>query len=161
MTAAHPTCTHPAEHAGDRHGLPTAVREMTRAYQAFEQFSSAHIRRLGLTSSQFSVLLALSGGPMSSCKALCTQTSIAKGTLTGVIDRLVEKSLVRRGDSEADRRSSSVCLTDQGRAAFERIAEQHFAHLRQAFAAFQTEELESIEASFRRFRQLFNQPPTR
>ena len=129
-----------------------------RAHQAFEQFSSAHIRQLGLTASQFSVLLALSSGPISSCKALCSQTSIAKGTLTGVVDRLVEKGLVQRGGSGRDRRSSSVCLTGEGRETFERIAREHFACLRQAFSAFQAQELETIEASFRRFRQLFNQP---
>lgn len=158
MTTANHTCQHAATLAEGRGLLPGAVREMTHAYQAFEQFSSGHIRQLGLTAPQFSVLLVLSSGPTNSCKALCAQTSISKGTLTGVIDRLVEKSLVRRGDSEQDRRSSSVYLTEQGRAIFERVADQHFARLRQAFAAFPTDELESIEASFRRFRQLFNQP---
>lgn len=155
---ANPTCNQAATSAGSRRCLPAAVREMTQAYHAFERFSSGHMRRLGLTSSQFSVLLALSCGPTKSCKALSEQTSITKGTLTGVVDRLVEKSLVRRGDSGQDRRSSSVCLTDEGRATFERVAGQHFAFVQRAFAAFQAEELETIEASFRRFRQLFNQP---
>lgn len=159
MNTANTTCNNAVRLSADRRSLPPAVREMTQAYHAFEQFSSRHIRQLGLTSAQFSVLLALSGGPTSSCKALCAQTSIAKGTLTGVIDRLVEKGLVQRGGGfEQDRRSSSVYLTDEGRATFERVADEHFACLQQAFAAFQSAELERIEASFRRFRQLFNLP---
>lgn len=147
----------PAVAAGSR-CLPAVAREMTRAYHAFDQFSAGHIRRLGLTGPQFSVLLALSSGPTKSCKALCTQTAISKGSLTGVIDRLVEKGLVQRGDSAQDRRSSSVYLTDEGRVTFERVADQHFACLQQAFSAFTVDELQGIEASFRRFRQLFNQP---
>jgi MarR family 2-MHQ and catechol resistance regulon transcriptional repressor len=158
MTASDPICIQAPAPAESRRCLPAAVREMTQACHAFEQFSSGHIRRLGLTASQFSVLLALSSGPTKSCKALCAQTSISKGTLTGVIDRLVEKCLVRREDSGQDRRSSSVCLTDEGRATFERVATEHFAYLQKAFTAFRAEELETIEASFRRFRQLFNQP---
>lgn len=158
MTAAETTCLRELTRAEGQRGLPAAVREMTQACHAFEQFSSGHIRQLGLTSSQFSVLLALSAGPAQSCKALCETTSISKGTLTGVIDRLVDKSLVCRGSSDEDRRSSSVCLTDEGRATFERVATRHFAYLQQAFAAFRAEELQTIEASFRRFRQLFNQP---
>ena len=157
MTATNPTCSQAADSLEGSLCLPAAVREMTQAYHAFEQFSSRHIRKLGLTTAQFSVLLALSSGPPRSCKALCTQTSIAKGTLTGVIDRLAEKGLVRRVDSTQDRRSSSVYLTDEGRVTFEGVAVKHFACLQQAFAAFQADELASIEASFRRFRQLFNQ----
>jgi MarR family transcriptional regulator, 2-MHQ and catechol-resistance regulon repressor len=158
MTTVNLTCTQPVVLPEDSRCLPSAVHEMTQAYQAFEQFSSRHIRRFGLTSTQFSVLLALSSGPTKSCKALSEQTAITKGSLTGVIDRLVEKRLVKRGDFAQDRRSSSVYLTDEGRATFERVADEHFACLQHAFAAFQADELTSIEASFRRFRQLFNQP---
>jgi len=158
MPAANHLCTQVTASPTNGRDLPTAVQEMTQAYHAFEQFSSRHIRQLGLTSAQFSVLLALSGGPTGSCKALCTRTSITKGSLTGVIDRLVEKGLVQRSGSVQDRRSSSVFLTDEGRATFERVADEHFACLQQAFAAFQVDELQRIEASFRRFRQLFNQP---
>lgn len=158
MTAANPTCIQVAALPAEARFMPAAVRELMHAYQAFDRFSSGHIRRLGLTGPQFSVLLALSSGPMRSCKALCAQTSITKGSLTGVIDRLMEKGLVRREDSAQDRRSSYVYLTDEGRATFERVADEHFASLQQAFAAFQADELQSIEASFRRFRELFNQP---
>lgn len=157
MKAANPTCTHLATLPATSRSLPAAAREITQAYHAFEQFSSRHIRQLGLTSAQFSVLLALSGSPTISCKDLCAQTSITKGSLTGVVDRLVEKRMVQRADSTHDRRSSSVYLTDEGRAAFERVADEHFACLQHAFAAFRPDELESIAASLRRFRQLFNQ----
>jgi MarR family transcriptional regulator, 2-MHQ and catechol-resistance regulon repressor len=160
MKPAVPTCLQIASRPGPQPGLPAAAREMTQAYHAFEQFSSRHIRQFGLTTAQFSVLLALSGGPAKSCKALCAQTAITKGTLTGVVDRLVEKGLVRRGDFVQDRRSSSVCLTDEGRRTFEHVADRHFTCLQQAFSAFESDELESIEASLRRFRQLFNQPLT-
>ena len=60
MTATNPTCSQAADSLEGSLCLPAAVREMTQAYHAFEQFSSRHIRKLGLTTAQFSVLLALS-----------------------------------------------------------------------------------------------------
>lgn len=156
MNAPNPACIQAAALPDISRRIPALVLEMTQAYHDFEQYASRQLRQLGLTSAQFAVLLALSDGPTKSCKALCAQTAITKGSLTGIIDRLVEKGLVQRADSDKDRRSSSVLLTAEGRATFARVADEHFACLRQAFAAFQADELERIEASFRRFRQLFN-----
>lgn len=158
MTTPLTKCIETADQAGLSRRMPAAVCEMTQAYHAFELFSSRQLRQLGLTTAQFAVLLALSIGSNLTCKALGEQTCITKGSLTGIIDRLEEKGLVKRGTSLQDRRSSSVNLTDKGRVTFERVANKHFAYLQQAFAAFRADELDRIEASFRRFRQLFNQP---
>lgn len=156
MTPADSTCIHAATLSASSHCLPPAMRAMTQAYHALEQFSSRHIRRLGLTSAQFSVLLALSAGPAVSCKALSAQTAITKGSLTGVLDRLTDKGWVRRGEGQQDRRSHSVLLTDEGRATFARVADQHFACLQRAFAAFPADELARMETSLCRFHELFN-----
>lgn len=140
-------------------GMPPAVRELARTYHAFECFASRHLRSLGLTPAQFSVLQALASGPTLSFKQLGEQTLITKGSLTGIVDRLEQKGLARRIACLQDRRSSFVDLTDEGRATFARAACNHFAFLQQAMAAFDASDLASIEAGFRRFRQLFNQPP--
>ena len=136
--------------------LPSTVSEMTQAWHAFEQFATRHLREQGLTPAQFSVLSALSKDATLSCKALGEQASITKGSLTGVVDRLEEKGLARRESSLQDRRSSTVNLTDEGRATFERVANRHFAYLQQAFEGVDQAELADIEAGFRRIRQLFN-----
>ncbi|RZI44430.1 MarR family transcriptional regulator [Herbaspirillum sp. HC18] len=136
--------------------LPSAVSEMTQAWHAFEQFATRHLRSQGLTPAQFSVLSVLSTEATLSCKALGEQASITKGSLTGVVDRLEEKGLARRVTSLEDRRSSTVNLTDEGRATFERVASRHFAYLQQAFEGVDRAELAQIEAGLRRIRQLFN-----
>jgi DNA-binding MarR family transcriptional regulator len=142
----------------DAEGVPPALRELTRTYQAFDCFASRHMRSQGLTPAQFSVMQALAAGPARSFKQLGEQTLITKGSLTGIVDRLEQKGLAQRTASTADRRSWLVDLTDEGRATFARVARNHFAFLQQALAAFDAADLANIEAGFRRFRQLFNQP---
>jgi len=148
----------PCSMAAVANSLPAVVREMTQACRAFELFAARHLRSFGLTPAQFVVLLALAGQAEMSFKQLSAQTFITKGSLTGIIDRIGKKGLVLRVASQKDRRSSFVNLTEEGRATFTRVAGNHFAYLRLAFCAFNADELAGIEASFHRFRQLFNQP---
>jgi MarR family transcriptional regulator, 2-MHQ and catechol-resistance regulon repressor len=157
MNESQSICLALATHAKEANRLPPAVREMTQAYHAFELFASRHLRELGLTSAQFSVMSALAAGATTSCKSLGEQACISKGSLTGIVDRLEQKGLAQRVTCAQDRRSSAVNLTDEGRATFERVASKHFAYLQHAFAACEFDELARIEDCFRRFRQFFNQ----
>ena len=87
------------------------VRELVRTYQAFEQLSSSRIRSHGLTPPQFDVIATLGNTPGMSCKELSSRTLITKGTLTGVLDRLLDKGLISRRVDANDRRSLFVALT--------------------------------------------------
>ena len=95
--------------------------ELVRAYQAFESYSGAHIRTLGLTSSQFDIIATLGNTEGMSFKELGEKTLITKGTLTGVVDRLEAKALVRRVASASDGRSQMVELTRSGQKMFCKI----------------------------------------
>src|SRR4030067_3187235 len=91
------------------------LRELARAYQAFETCSAAHIRPLCLTVSQFDIVATLGNTNGMNFKELGEKTLITKGTLTGVVDRLEGKGLVRRIASASDGRSPIVQLTRQGK----------------------------------------------
>jgi DNA-binding MarR family transcriptional regulator len=129
------------------------LRELVRCYQAFESFSAAHIRLLGLTPPQFDIIATLGNTPGMSFKELGEKTLITKGTLTGVVERLARRRLVRRVASESDRRSAIVQLTPSGEALFERVFPEHLAHLALAFGALSRAELESTERALRELRQ--------
>src|SRR5574340_226152 len=106
------------------------LRELARAYQAFESYSVIHIRTLGLTAPQFDIIATLGNTEGMSFKELGEKTLITKGTLTGVVDRLESRRLVRRIASPEDGRSVIVRLTAEGARLFERAFEAHLAHLR-------------------------------
>ena len=101
-----------------RHRSIPLVRELVRTYQAFEQLSTQRIRRHGLTHPQFDVIATLGNTPGMSCRELSERTLITKGTLTGVLDRLLEKGLITRTVPEHDRRSLFIALTPAGEAVF-------------------------------------------
>jgi MarR family transcriptional regulator, 2-MHQ and catechol-resistance regulon repressor len=130
--------------------------ELVRAYQAFESYSAAHIRTLGLTSSQFDIIATLGNTDGMSFKELGEKTLITKGTLTGVVDRLEVKSLVRRVASASDGRSQVVQLTRAGEALFARIFPAHLSHLELVFAAYTQKNLDNTEAVLQQLKEAFS-----
>ena len=133
------------------------VRELARCYQAFESYSSRQVRGLGLTSSQFDIVATLGNTKGMSFKQLGEMTLITKGTLTGVVDRLAAKRLVRRVASPEDGRSQIVQLTDAGQAMFERVFPVVLGHLGKAFAGMSTAELGKAQSVLHDLTKLFKQ----
>ncbi len=131
------------------------LRALARCYQAFERHSAAHIRSLGLTPSQFDIVATLGDTPGMTFRELGEQTLITKGTLTGVVDRLEARGLVRRVGSATDGRSTLVQLTARGEAAFERAFPTHVAHLKRPFAALTAADLDALERLLDRLRDGF------
>ena len=131
------------------------LRELSRTYQAFEVYSSAHVRMLGLTPAQFDIVVTLGNTAGMTASELGEKTLITKGTLTGVVDRLVDKKLVRRVAMPSDGRCQIVQLTKQGEKLFARIFPAHLAHMERAFAQLTQKELTVMTENMHRLRGLF------
>jgi DNA-binding MarR family transcriptional regulator len=89
--------------------------------------------RFDLTIPQFHTLMHLSH-----CAAECKMSDLARAThqsaasLTGVVDRLLEKQLVARVRPEGDRRQVMVALTGDGHVLLAKIAEARRMEMRAA-----------------------------
>ena len=118
------------------------LRSLAECYQAFEAYSGAHVRKLGLTCAQFDIVATLGNTPGMTCKELGEKTLITKGTLTGVLDRMAARGLIRRTASDADRRQVFIMLTAQGMRTFERAFPAHIDHLKPAFTMLSPRELD-------------------
>ncbi len=134
--------------------LPS-LRELVRCYQAFEAHSAVHLRTLGLTSSQFDIIATLGNTPGMTPKELGEKTLITKGTLTGVVDRLVSKGLVRRLAHGSDGRCQIVQLTKKGERLFDKVFPAHLAYLDRAFEDFEAKDYARIESTLRDLRAVF------
>jgi MarR family 2-MHQ and catechol resistance regulon transcriptional repressor len=85
---------------------------------------------------------------------------ITKGTLTGVVDRLEAKELVRRVASPSDGRSQMVQLTQAGEALFARVFPAHLCHLEQAFSGISQKNMDSTAAALLQLRAAFSAAST-
>jgi DNA-binding MarR family transcriptional regulator len=133
------------------------LRELVRAYQAFERYSGAHVAQLGLTPAQFDVLATLGNTPGMNPKTLGARTLITKGTLTGVVDRMLAKGLVRRDPDPQDGRGQIVCLTERGQAVFEQVFPAHGEHVGRVFQRIPELDLARAEALLHAIRRAFEQ----
>lgn len=134
------------------------VRPLVEAYLAFWRTGSRHIKSMRLTPSQFDVLVTLGDTHGMTCSELSAHTLVTKGTLTGVLDRLVSKGLVRRETIRGDRRSTRVVLTAKGEATFRKTFAAHIAFLRPFFErAVSPQEVDQVCLPLRRLRDSFRE----
>lgn len=131
------------------------LRELSDTFQAFEMYSSVHIRAIGLTPPQFDIVATLGNTAGMSPKELGEKTLITKGTLTGVVDRLIDKGLVSRTASASDGRCQTIQLTKQGEKLFAQIFPDHLAHLRPVFAQLEETEIDALTTHLRHLRAAF------
>lgn len=115
-----------------------SLREFLRLRHAttlprFDVMAALYRRRDGVTMSELSRMLLVSNG-----------------NATTVVDRLEKDGLVRRTQSEADRRTVFVALTPEGLASFEGLAVEHEAEVNQLFANLTEHDLETLTEILKR-----------
>ena len=109
------------------------VRPLVGTYLAFWRADSRHIKSMRLTPSQFDVIATLGDTEGMTCSELSAETLVTKGTLTGVLDRLAAKGLIRRDSVKGDRRYTKISLTEKGDVLFRKTFAAHIAFLRPYF----------------------------
>ena len=130
------------------------VRELVETYQAFEGYSSHHVRSMGLTPCQFDIIATLGNTAGMSFRELGHKTLITKGTLTGVVQRLEEKGLVQCYAAEHDGRSQIIQLTVAGEGVFNDVFPRHLQHMGVVFAALGEDEIRQMQAMLQRLHSL-------
>ncbi|HYM38256.1 MAG TPA: MarR family transcriptional regulator [Nitrospiraceae bacterium] len=134
------------------------LRPLVEAYLAFWREGSRHIKSLKLTPSQFDVIATLGDTDGMTCAELSNATLVTKGTLTGVLDRLVAKGLIKREAIPGDRRCTRIKLTEKGDALFRKVFAAHIAHIRPFFErALSQKDVEQIRTLLLRIRDSFEE----
>ncbi|OUC14371.1 MAG: MarR family transcriptional regulator [Alkalinema sp. CACIAM 70d] len=131
------------------------LRELVRTYQAFCIVDEPHIRSLGLTSPQFDVICTLGNTEGMMMHELAAKTLVTKGTLTGIVDRLEAKGLVRREVPPNNRRCFIVKLTQEGDRVFQRVFPEHMMFLKERFDQLNEADLAGITSALQKLRSIF------
>lgn len=134
------------------------LRALAEAYNAFASVGARHMEAMGLTPAQFDVLATLGDTPGMTCKQLGEGTLITKGTLTGVLDRLEAKGLIRRARGAQDSRQVFVSLTPEGEAVFEATFQPHVDFLGKHMAEMPPEHQRQLTELLRELRRAFTEP---
>mgnify|MGYP000412476804 CR=1 FL=1 len=87
---------------------------LTRAQNIVHQIFKAELAPYGITPGQYGVLKCLWDENGQTVKQLAERLYLDSSTITGLLDRMEQKNLVKRLPSPHDRRALSVVLTEEG-----------------------------------------------
>jgi DNA-binding MarR family transcriptional regulator len=103
-----------------------------------------------ITLQQFSVLGVLSRlGPVPMSR-LGKELRVTPPNITGVVDRLERKELVRRETGARDRRKKEIRLTAKGAGLYERVRKGYSESLQKSLEALTPEEQETLSRLLRK-----------
>nr|WP_277876606.1 MULTISPECIES: MarR family transcriptional regulator [unclassified Leptolyngbya] len=108
-----------------------------------------------MTPPQFDVICTLGNTSGMFMNQLAEKTLVTKGTLTGIVDRLEQKGLVRREVPPENRRCFLIVLTPEGEQLFEQIFPQHTLYLKERFDRLSPSELKEIQTALSRLKSIF------
>jgi DNA-binding MarR family transcriptional regulator len=101
--------------------------------------------RFATTLPRFDLMAALERAPDGlTMGELSRRLMVSGGNVTAIVDGLERDGLVARRAPAADRRTSCVGLTEQGRAAFEAMAQEHERWIDQLLADLPDGEVEVL-----------------
>jgi DNA-binding MarR family transcriptional regulator len=83
--------------------------------QTLRQPMQTEIAKTGFTGPQLKVLRALFRSPGMSLKELCEEVGLAHSTVSGIVDRLETRGILKRQTDAADRRLSRIFLSKRVR----------------------------------------------
>jgi DNA-binding MarR family transcriptional regulator len=110
-----------------------AMAEYRYAIRRFLRFSEEAAREAGITPQQYQLLLALKGYPgrdHANISELAERMQLDHHSTVGLIDRTVDRDLVRRVPDSEDRRQVNIYLTAGGEGLLVRLARVHRIELR-------------------------------
>ena len=107
----------------------------------------------GITESQLQALgLLVDNGPMLMRK-LSDAMLVTPANVTGIVDRLEEKKLVRRTPGEGDRRATIIEITPEGKSLYEKVAKKKDDMVQKALATFTKDELLTLNSLLEKFQR--------
>jgi MarR family transcriptional regulator, 2-MHQ and catechol-resistance regulon repressor len=124
---------------------------MARALNAVtEHVTGDDMERHGITPTEFGILEALyHKGPLL-LGEVQRKILVTSGGITYLVDRLVEKGLVKREQCPEDRRARYAVLTPAGQALIKRIFPAHAARIEQAMSGLTQVEQREATALLRK-----------
>ena len=127
-----------------------AVSILLRATHNLEELLRQDIASYGLNPTEFGTLELLYHRGEQPMSGICEKLLMANSSITYVIDKLVEKGLVKRVVSAFDKRSILIYLGEEGRYFLNAIFPKHQTTNDEAFRVMRYEELDLTKESLKK-----------
>lgn len=131
--------------------VDTGIRYIGAVFAMFDPFRFRAWAELGLTTAQLRVLFHVRNDPGVTAGELASRLSVTPPTISGIVDRLVKLSLIRREDDESDRRLVRNHLTEPGEAACSRLERGSEIFTRRILIEMNHEDLEALMVGLKAF----------
>jgi len=119
---------------------------LARCFSTFAQNEAQQLKIFALTPPQFGVLETLAHlGPMKMCE-IGAKLLMSGANVTGVVDRLEKKNLVRRALDAKDRRMFLIHLTDEGSKLITKFFPVHAEQIEASTRVLSTKEKRQLTA---------------
>ncbi|MFR0713999.1 MarR family winged helix-turn-helix transcriptional regulator [Pseudomonas putida] len=117
-----------------------------RAALLKDRILDSHLESEGITAAQFKVLIIVTQYQVDTPAELCRYLGLDSGSMTRMLDRLVQKGLVERNRCALDRRQVRLALTSEGQRVANRLPEVGAAAMNELVGVLQPEELATLES---------------
>jgi DNA-binding MarR family transcriptional regulator len=92
---------------------------LRKIIQAIDLNSKSLVKRFGLTGPQLVILKEIANFDEVSAGAIAKEVSLSRGTVTGILDRMVTKGLISKRKDLKDKRRVMLRITEQGEKLLE------------------------------------------
>lgn len=114
------------------------------AYKMMMRRMAGMLSEEGLTQPQFQALRIAAKSGSVCMREISDEMLVTPANITGIIDRLESKGLLKRTEREGDRRTTSIELTPKGRTLQERVAEKYNEFMQNALHVLTQEEQRTL-----------------
>lgn len=118
---------------------------LTKAQQSVHQLFKAELIPHGVTPGQYSVLKCLWKDNGQTVKQLAEHLYLDSSTVTGILDRMEQKGLIKKKADPKDRRALQVLLTEKGQALEEPLSQAILNANKKAVQEMNDKEYESLK----------------
>ncbi len=139
-----------AESAEESNGTYNAI---IATYRLMQRGMTMLLAEEGLTQPQFTALRAMAKHGPTPMKTLSDELMVTAPNITGIVDRLESKGLVRRAASSEDRRATILELTTKGMRLQEEVTKKYVGFLQKALQKFSSDEQETLSLLLAKLRE--------
>ncbi|QLD11328.1 MarR family winged helix-turn-helix transcriptional regulator [Microbacterium oleivorans] len=131
----------------DRRRAVAAWESLFRAQHEIFDDISGDFARDELSQAEYDVLLTVTRGPGNRARLrdITANMLISQPSVSRLVDRMVARGLIGKCSDPTDGRGAMITATNEGVAAFRRLAAEHGRSIAERMSVLSTDELEQLE----------------